>query len=32
MRLNFFDIWEIEIDWKAIMAIAITFLAYAIIK
>lgn len=32
MRINFFDIWEFEIDWKAVLAIAIAFLAYAIIK
>lgn len=23
MKLNFFDLWEIEIDWKAVAAISI---------
>lgn len=31
MKFNFFDILEFEIDWKAVMAIAITILAYAIL-
>lgn len=31
MKINLFDLWKLEIDWKAIMAIAVCILGYAII-
>lgn len=31
MKFNIFDLWEFEIDWKALAAIAICILGYAII-
>lgn len=32
MKLNFFDIWEFEIDWRAVAAIAVCFTVYLIVN
>lgn len=32
MKWNIFDIWEIEIDWKAVAAIALAVALVAIFK
>ena len=31
MEFNFFNLWEFKIDWKAVAAIAVAVLGYALI-
>lgn len=32
MRFNLFDLWEIEIDWKAVIAISVAIVIVTLLR